>query len=582
MRLPAWCSALFVFSMLACHFSGSPERILVARSIVTMDPDRPFAQAVAIDSAGRIAAVGSLDEVRSQAPDLKIDRTFEDQFLLPGFVDPHVHPTLAATILNLDIVSAMKWKTPNGETRAVRGREEFLERLRELDRERDPGEWLMVWGYHPPYHGTLSRADLDSISQTRPIFVWHRSVHEMYFNSQALVELGLQKSDFDDHPEADWSEGHLWERGTLDLGAPMVSKMTQPLKYLEGLRLMTEVYHRGGLTTLGEQGFPQVNELIERWSLRFEMWRSDAPYRFVLVPNAMFFYRKEGDAESAEQSASSLLDQSTERMRVVPHAKYFADGAIFSQLMQMTEPYIDGHRGEWMMTPDEQEEVLAAFWKKGWNIHIHVNGDAGLDVALNQIEAQQKALPDPERRVVMEHYGYARDDQHQRLAELGIEVSNNAYYLHELAPVYADHGLGPERAANISPIGGLVRADVPISFHSDFPMAPAEPLTLAWTAVNRIGSDGEVWGPHQRIGLDQALRAITMGGAHSLGLEEEIGSVEVGKRADFTVLEANPYEVPVEKLRDIPIWGTILDGRVHPLSRWSSSAKSDANAKEFD
>ena len=75
MRLPAWCSALFVFSMLACHFSGSPERILVARSIVTMDPDRPFAQAVAIDSAGRIAAVGSLDEVRSQAPDLKIDRT---------------------------------------------------------------------------------------------------------------------------------------------------------------------------------------------------------------------------------------------------------------------------------------------------------------------------------------------------------------------------------------------------------------------------------------------------------------------------------------------------------------------------
>ena len=113
-------------------------------------------------------------------------------------------------------------------------------------------------------------------------------------------------------------------------------------------------------------------------------------------------------------------------------------------------------------------------------------------------------------------------------------------------------------------------------------MAPAEPLTLAWTAVNRIGSDGEVWGPHQRINLDRALRAITMGGAHSLGLEDEIGSVEVGKRADFTVLEANPYEVPIEKLRDIPIWGTILDGRVHPLSRWSSRAQPNADVKEFD
>ena len=511
--------------------------------------------------------MGSEEEVRARLEglDLDVDRSFEDKVIMPGFVDPHVHPPLAATILNLDIVSAMEWMTPRGKTTAVRGRDAFLARLQELDGEKEDGEWLSVWGYHAPYHGALSRSDLDGISATRPIFVWQRSVHEMYFNTAALKELDMKQADFEAHPEADWEDGHLWERGALSLGAPMLAELTQPARYLEGLAMMTEVYHRGGLTMLGDQGFPQVNQTAEKWSLRFEMWRSDAPYRFALVPNAMFLYRQEGSAEAAEKAAAEMLKESSDGVQFIKHAKYFADGAIFSQLMQMKEPYLDGHHGEWMMTPEEQAEVLETFWRKGWNLHVHVNGDAGLDVVLDQIEAQQQAMPDPDRLIVMEHYGYAREDQHERLAELGIEVSNNAYYLHELAPIYSKEGLGAERASNISPLGGLARAGVPTSFHSDFPMAPAEPLTLVWTAVNRIGSDGQVWGPDQRVSLDRALRAITLEGARSLGLEDEIGSLKVGKRADLTVLEQDPYAVEPEALRDIPIWGTVLAGKPYPI-----------------
>jgi hypothetical protein len=96
-------------------------------------------------------------------------------------------------------------------------------------------------------------------------------------------------------------------------------------------------------------------------------------------------------------------------------------------------------------------------------------------------------------------------------------------------------------------------------------MAPAEPLRLAWVAVNRIGSDGRVWGEDQRLSLDLALRAITIEGAYSLGLEGEIGSIEVGKRADFTILERDPYAVEPAELSDIPIWGTVLGGRLHPI-----------------
>jgi hypothetical protein len=329
--------------------------------------------------------------------------------------------------------------------------------------------------------------------------------------------------------------------------------------------MMSEVLHRGGLTTVAEQGFPQVSAPAELAMLALEMHKRETPYRFALVPNAMFLYRRDQDAEVAERSAAGLLRFSSDRIRIPRHAKYYADGAIFSQLMQMSEPYLDGHHGEWMMTPDEQAAVLSAFWQEDWNLHVHVNGDAALDVVLDQIERMSDVDPRPGKRVVLEHYGYAREDQHRRVAELGIAVSNNAYYVHELAPIYARIGLGPERAADISPLGGLARAGVPISFHSDFPMAPAEPLTLVWAAVNRIGSDGQVWGPDQRLALDLALRAVTLEAARSIGMEDEIGSIRPGKRADFTVLGADPYEVEPEAIREIEVWGTILAGRPHPI-----------------
>jgi predicted amidohydrolase YtcJ len=557
---------MLLLLLVACRDGGVPLTVFTAERIVTMEAAQPEATAVAVEG-DRIIAVGSPEQVRAAlAPrEPAFDRRFEGKFLMPGFIDPHIHPTLAATILQLEIVSAMEWETTAGKTRAVRGRGAFLERLAELEaREPDPDGWLIVWGYHQPYHGTLSRADLDALSTERPIVVWQRSVHEFYFNSAALAALALERADFDAHPQADWETGHLWERGAFELGAPMVKRLSQPLGYLKGLAMMSEVLHRGGLTTVGEQGFPQVSETLERLTLRWAL-RGDVPLRFVLVPNAMHLVPREGDAAAAERAAAAMLGKGSEQIAFVRHVKLYADGAIFSQLMQMSEPYLDGHHGEWMMSPEQQGDVIDTFWDADWSLHVHVNGDAGLDTVLALLEEKRAASPRDDLRIVFEHYGYARPDQHARVAALGASVSNNAYYLHELAPIYAEHGLGPERAADISPLGGLRAAGVPISFHSDFPMAPAEPQTQVWVATNRNASAGAVWGADQRIDRVTALRAITIEAARSLGMEHEIGSIAVGKKADFTVLEADPTAVPLAELRDIPIWGTVFEGRPFPL-----------------
>ncbi|MEP5570071.1 MAG: amidohydrolase [Halioglobus sp.] len=563
---PAITACLIAFALLsACDGSNSKiVTVFTAQSVITMDPEAPTAEAIAV-AGDTIVAVGDLNTLKEalSGQAFHIDNRFNDKVIMPGFIDPHVHPSIAATILPMEIVAAMAWPTADGFSKPLRSPESFISRLKELDQTLPPGEWLMAWGYHQPYHGPLNKELLDQVSTERPIMIWQRSVHEMFFNGKALDSLGLTKQDFAQEAHSNWVDGHIWESGLFSLGKPMMKILASPSRYLEGLSVMSDLIHRGGVTTVGEQGFPQISTLLEYWSLRWEL--IGRPYRFALVPNAMFFSNKNDSVEDVLADAEALLKKSNNKLRVVKHVKYYADGAIYSQLMKMTEPYLDGHHGEWMIPPDEQKALLEAFWRAGWDIHIHVNGDAGLDKVLDDIASLRKDQSRQSPRIVLEHYGYAREDQHQRVKALGVAVSNNPYYLYELAPIYAEHGLGPDRAKNISPLGGLHSAGVDISFHSDFTMAPLQPLTLAWVAANRIASDNAVWGEHQRVPVHVALAAITIEAAKSLGLDHEIGSLKPGKKADFTILEDNPYEVPSETIKDINIWGTVFEGSIHRL-----------------
>jgi predicted amidohydrolase YtcJ len=115
------------------------------------------------------------------------------------------------------------------------------------------------------------------------------------------------------------------------------------------------------------------------------------------------------------------------------------------------------------------------------------------------------------------------------------------------------------------PSRSFVDAGVPLAFHSDFTMAPAQPLRLAWAAATRLSADGVLQAPEERISVREALEAITLDAAYQVRMEHEIGSLEVGKLADLTVLEQDPFEVPVEALKDIPIWGTVFEGTVYPI-----------------
>ena len=297
------------------------------------------------------------------------------------------------------------------------------------------------------------------------------------------------------------------------------------------------------------------------------MEESKAPARLVLTPIITDFLARGLTPEEAVAQVAEWSEGNSERVMFDRHFKLMMDGAIFSGLAQYAYPgYLDGHKGQWMAPLEVTYDYAEAFWNAGYQLHAHTNGDASAAALLDILRRLQAQKPRMDHRFTLEHFAYATEDQLRQMHALGMSVSANPYYQYILADIYADNWLGEDRARNMVPLGAARRQGVLVGLHSDCPMAPLSPLTLAWTAVNRTTINGNENVAAQRLTVDEALRAITIDAAWLMRMEDEIGSIRAGKRADFAVLEEDPYAVDPAKLRDIGIWGTVFGGELHPLA----------------
>lgn len=539
--------------------------VYVARKVITMDEAVPLALAVAVDEDGRIAAVGSLEEVKARSGSLRIDRTFEDKVLVPGFIDPHLHPFLGGILLPMEFAPPDEWVLPGRVIPAVRGRDAYLARLKALEETKAPGEWLFVWGYQGDFHGPVGRHELDQISRLRPIVQWHRAFHEIHLNTPALEALGLTRERVSGQAQTDWVEGRFFENG-LKVAVPGLAPMLlEPTRWMKALETLKEVVHRGGLTTIADLSAYVLGESeLDRLKEAFD---NDAtPFRTFLVADGKEpFERCRQEPERAAEFVRGLAGKNGEKVRFLEAVKLFSDGAFFSQMMQMRDGYTDGHQGAWLSPPAELLEAARIYWRAGLQIHVHSNGDAGVQSTLDALETLLREMPREDHRFTVEHFGFSTPEQCEQIARLGAAVSANPYFVHVLGEKFGEVGLGAERAQVMVRAGTLLRNKVHLALHSDFTMAPAKPLLLAWCAVNRLGLSGRILGAEERISVEDALRAITIEAAWVLRMEREIGSITVGKRADFTVLEEDPYAVDAVRLKDIPLWGTVFEGRLFPL-----------------
>ncbi len=554
--------------------------VFTAKKIFTMDPRFPQAKVVAVRD-GMIMAIGqNMDDLEpwlSHYPH-KVVNTLKDKVLLPGFIDPHLHPMLAALFLPHHFAAPDEWTFPHGTVPGVIGRKAFLERVAEGDAQlSDPEQWLLVFGWAEAVHEMITRADLDRISAKRPIAVSSRSTHSIFLNGKALEVLGLTAEIVAAHPvpgEADYANGRFVESANFRMIVPKLAPVIfAPERIKRGLTTMRDMAHAAGITTLAEPGAGVVasggDSVKEMMQMAPVLEQEDTPFRTYLFPSATSNFLRLGGVDELLAFSESLPEHDGERIKFLPkHIKFLYDGSYVDQLGIYDAPgYIDGHEGIPIDPPDVFARLVPEFWDAGYAIHVHVQGDGGARRTIETLAALQERKPRFDHRFTLEHFGQASIETVAKAARLGASVSALMYPFYSMGDPFADKVLGHDRMAMAFPFRQVVDHGMALALHSDTPVAPPNPLRNAWIAVNRKTSSGRVIGERQAITVHEALQAITINAAFVLGLENELGSIRAGKKADFVVLEDNPYEIDKDKLMDLRIWGTVFEGRLQPVAR---------------
>jgi predicted amidohydrolase YtcJ len=573
---------LYVFWEYARPAPQDKLTLIRAADIITLDPDMPRAEAFVMQH-GIIQAVGTFDDLKAKYPAAKIDDRYKDQYLTPGFIDPHVHMLLSALQYSLPLAPPWDLETPNGTITGLSDRDSFLNRIKEISSGQKPADDtpLVIYGYHDLVHGALTRHDLDAITVEHPLFVWHYSSHDFYLNSKALEWAGVNAAMHETYEGVVLDEtgsltGRIFEDALPILFEKLQSQLFSPFKIRESMLGVSSMLRAGGVTTVADLGYGILNRRAEDINIIANWWSVDnSGYRLYLVPEHRAFDREFGN-ERIDAIKEMVSGERYSPAPVLPQVKFFTDAAFYSQTMRLSEPgYLggqsEGSLGLWVITPDRLADTIQPYWDAGLGVRIHSNGDAAQTATLDALEILR--LPkdtqnetdqsfSSENRFIIEHAGIVMPEQVKRAAKLRAGISAASHYVHYLGGVYQDI-LGSERGENISPLKSLIKLGVPSTLHSDAPLAPPLPLKAASVHMLRSMREGGVLNAEERLNRMEALKAITIDAAYALGLESELGSIRAGKRADFTILASDPMMVEAEKWPDIKIVGTIVDGIHH-------------------
>lgn len=541
--------------------------VFLAKKIITMNPSWPTGTAIAVRD-GEILGVGDAGDFEAWAEGgepLVVREDFADKVLMPGLIDPHLHPLMAAVLLPMRFITAMEWRFPWETVAATTTPEAYQAALQSADKALGPGEFFFTWGYHSHWHGDMSRQLLDQIFGDRPAVVWQRSFHEVYLNSAMMTELGMIEEKLKGKHQVDYDRGHFYENG-LGYAINKLNRIIMSEAWIDrGLDRLKQIAHFGGHTTLGDMAVGIFDAELEWQASRRMLDLDGTPFRVMSVPHAVRLGVGADNLDEVVRRVEAFSERATDRFLFARKVKLFTDGAFFSQLAMMKAPgYTDGHEGEWLIPPEQYLDYARAFWQAGFQIHVHCTGDMGLELAIDTLAALQNEQPRFDHGYTIEHFGFSTPEQVHRLKALGACVSANTYYLHELSEAYGEFGIGRERADQMVRLGSCEREGLLWSIHSDFPMAPAMPLHNAWVAASRQNAAGRVVAGNEKATLDAALEAVTISAARILGLDDMTGSLRAGKKADMVVLDLDPYEAGVDGLRDINIEATVFEGRVYP------------------
>ena len=551
--------------------------VFTAKEIVTMDPGWPSASCVAVRD-GRIISVGRtmadlapwIESTRKAGGAVRVDETFKDAVLVPGFVEAHGHPLIGAIALTRPCLSYLPTPNPYGPAfPGVRDLAACEAAMRAyLAANPDNGKPVIFWGYDVVAMGRhLDAAWLDRVCGTRAVFVWDASEHFVYASTAAMAARGVTKADAAINGVQTGADGapngqFLGATAAGWLLAPMMTEVLAPAEMPGMMKYLVDLGIKNGLTTTCDMAHGMVAGIEQESELFAKFFRSPlGPLRCVVITAADVAIAEKKDGAVA--FVKSLEAKSDDKI-IYRGVKFFADDAFLSYGMQITNPgYTDGREGLWMTKPADMVAAYRPWWSAGFQIHTHTNGNAGVSAVIDALAGLQSEHPRFDHRFAIQHYGISTPEDAMRLARLGGVASVNPYYLYARGEINIPY-LGTDRAETAARFATLRANGVLTAMHTDTPVAPPHPLECMWIAVNRLGLSGtRVLGEAERVSAYDALRMVTIDAAASLGVDDRVGSIRAGKLADFTVLAESPLKVDPMKIRDIAVWGVVIGGEKH-------------------
>jgi predicted amidohydrolase YtcJ len=541
--------------------------ILRTGALHTIDP-AATGDAVHI-ADGRILGVGSFDELRASNPDAGVDDRFADAVVLPGFVEAHAH-SMAGGMWQHLYVGYFDNRDPDGRVwPGCTTLDEVIDRLREADAALDdPNAVLRAWGLDPIYFpgDRLVAEHLDRVSTTRPIFVFHASLHLATVNTALMEREGINADTMMDGVPKDGAGnpiGELQEPAAMSLAGDALIGMVRSFMAPPGVRAFGDLARNAGVTTIADLGSgPIASDAIA------EMWQQVVNDRDFPARVSVFHNPGQGGPAGLDDVTALILRrraESTDKLRF-GGVKFVLDGSIQGYTARVTEPYVNGKdNGLWLIPPDQLAEWIRPVIDAGLLLHVHCNGDQAVDVLLAAFTEATGGQPPADHRTTVQHSQLTRLDQYERMAELGMGANLFSNHFWYWGDQHVDLTVGPERAAGMNAAATVLSLGIPLSIHCDASVTPLGSLHVAWCAANRQTPSGRVLGPDERLDVGQAMHAITMGAASQLRMDHEIGSITPGKRADLVALDTDPFVAGAEGLRDINVLSTVLGGEHHPV-----------------
>ncbi len=558
-KCPLAVAAMAALFLAACaakplREDGQGVTVLMNADVVTVDDEQPAADAVAIRD-GRILAVGSAADVLQIAGPKAEVRDLGGAALVPGFIDAHGHLAIMAQTAAM----ANLQPPPAGDVSSIA---DLQARLTAWYAAWPQAPWIVGFGYddtllaeqrHPDRH------DLDMVSADVPLLLVHTSAHFVACNTACLEIAGITAETQDPfggiiRREADGrTPNGVLEETAIHLAFSHVPAAGPEMR-IAGMTAIQKVYAKNGITTV--QDGASTPQQVE------DMRAAAGQAKFYLDVVA---YQHFADGSTiGEDFVTSRDYQGHFRVGGI---KLVLDGSVQGKTGWLTKPYHipppgqeTGYSGYGIYTDESVGSLLEEAHARGIHVIAHVNGDRAIDQLLS-IEGDVLATyPQHDLRTVAIHAQTARDDQLDRMAELGIIPSFFAAHPFFWGDWHRDQALGPERAAKISPLVSSTARGLAWTMHTDSPIVPPDMMHLLWVAVNRETRSGAVLGPAEKAPVLDALRGITINAARQYFEEADKGSITQGKRADLAVLSANPLKVEPGAIREIRVLETMKDG----------------------